>query len=39
LQLAAAAQLVLAFQINGGVQAAAAVKLHLKLFQQTPETH
>jgi hypothetical protein len=38
LQLAAAGQLVLAFQINGGAQAVAAVKLHRKLFQLPQET-
>jgi hypothetical protein len=38
LQLAAAVQLVLAFQINGGAQAVAAVKSHRKLFQLPQET-
>jgi hypothetical protein len=39
LQLAAAVQQVLAFQIDGGAQAVVAAKLHLKLFQLTQETH
>jgi hypothetical protein len=39
LQLAAAVQLVLASVISGGAQAVVAVKLHLKLFQLTQETH
>jgi hypothetical protein len=39
LQSAAAAQLVLESQITGGALAAAAVKLHHKLFQLLQETH
>jgi hypothetical protein len=38
LQLAAALQQELAFQINGGAQVVVAVKSHPKLFQLTQET-